>query len=141
MKKIILFVTIFTSIAFTVSGGEPPHSKSKKLKVSSALRQNMTLMEGQYINLQILTKSNGMDYDQILKALEKMEGHAQKIRQINGKSDANEILDQPLVDLDSQIAGLKKYIVSRNPIRLRKGIDRLYSSCFRCHEAHAPAGE
>jgi hypothetical protein len=132
MKKTILFAALFTVVAFAVSGGEYSHSK---VKASPQLRQNMTLMEGRYINLQILTNSNGVNYDRILKSLDQMQVYAGKIRLINTNKD----LDRPLVDLDKQIGSLKKYAVQQNPIRLRKGIDNLYSTCFRCHEAHAPA--
>ena len=110
-------------------------SKNKKSDSKQlALRQNMQRMETNYFNLIVLANSKHVRFDEAKLTLEDMEDIARKIRALGVRKE----LDQPLKDLNAQIGSLKKEISQEDPIHLRKGIDQLYETCFRCHSLHAP---
>ncbi|QQR79931.1 MAG: hypothetical protein IPJ69_11385 [Deltaproteobacteria bacterium] len=131
MKKYLVLFLLVTSPLMA-------YSAKKEMKINRdpnliKIRQQMSRMESNYFNLEILANSKVLNFDEVNRTLEDMEDMARKMR----ASSARKELDQSLKDLSKQIGDLKKEVKQEDPIHLRKGIDEIYQSCFRCHSLHA----
>lgn len=97
------------------------------------LKQEMGLMEGTYFaNLQTMTQGDPIDYSEVLNRISLMEDSIKRIRSINKSTT----LEKSLEKLASQVNHLNKYAQQQNPIMLRKKMDEVYQTCFRCHATH-----
>ncbi len=138
MRKTILFSLLVGSLfALPMTGAQgrqKGHPEGSSVEATVPLREAMTRMEAQYLKLAILSSESAMDYNALREGLDNMQSAAQRARKIN----TNQALDQPLKDLSGRVSRLNRFLEKQDPIRLKKGIDGLYDSCFRCHEAHAP---
>jgi hypothetical protein len=98
------------------------------------LREGMTTMEMRFVDLQIMAAEDKVDFKAVQKALEQMETASKKIRKVN-PSDA---LVEPLQKLSDQIGGLQRDARRKDRAALKGNLDRLFETCFKCHQAHAP---
>lgn len=131
MKKIHFLMLIL------ICGGAVwayPSQNKKDLSKNRELRQSMQRLETHYFNLALLANSKNLEFDVVQKQLGDMEALTRKIRVLGVRPE----LDSPLKALTAQIGSLKKEVSQEDPIHLRKGIDQLYETCFRCHALHAP---
>jgi len=130
MKKAVLFVMLLLC-APTVSAS---HDSITDPEVYIPLREEMTHMEIRFVELELLTASQPIDYAAIETSLKKMAASSKKIREVN----RNEVLKESLKNLADQVTLLEKEIHGKDAKTIRKRLDRLYQNCFRCHETHAP---
>lgn len=111
-----------------------PHSSVNDPKLVLQVRQEMSRLEGGFVEIETHNTAGQVDYDKILKALEQMDAAARTIQRVI----ANQEWTPLLKDLSSQLQRVRRSASKQDPITMRKNIDAMYDSCFRCHAANAP---
>jgi hypothetical protein len=142
MKPIAAVLSVIAVILATASSGSAreraykPHSQVNDPQLVLQLRQQMALMENGFSGIEDHFTGSNVDYDAILKAVSQMEATGRTLRKVVPDKEWNE----PLAGLNTQLAKVRKAAGRQDPITLRKQVDALYDSCFRCHAANAPQG-
>lgn len=110
------------------------HAPITDPKVYIPLREEMNHMEMRFVDVQIMAAEEKVDFKAMQKALAEMEQASKKIRSIN----PNEALTEPLEKLGDQLKGLQRDARRKDLSSLKGNLDRLFQTCFKCHQAHAP---
>jgi hypothetical protein len=110
------------------------HPEVTDPKVYIPWREQMTHMEMRFVDLQIMTAQDEVDFKSVQKAVQDMEAASKKIRAIN----PSEALRDPLEKLGNQLQGMQRDARRKDLPALKGGLDRLFETCFKCHQAHAP---
>jgi len=134
---IALAVTLFLISSIPLQAANrvyKPHSQVNDPNLVMQLRQEMAHLENGFVEIETHNTAGEVDYDQILKAVERMEATSRTIQRVV----ANKEWSPPLKDLNSQLQSIRRSISRRDPLTLRKNIDAMYDSCFHCHAANAP---
>lgn len=134
MKKYFLLGLLMTLTGAVVGAAETGHAKITDPNIYIPLRENMTEMELKFVDIQILSAADAIDFKAIQKGLDQMEAAAKKIRSINPKENMRE----PLAKLSDQLGSLKRDVRRKDAASLKANLDRLFETCFKCHQAHAP---
>lgn len=111
-----------------------PHSNVNDPNLVLQLRQEMSRLENGFVTIEEHYTAAGVDFDAIKKAVSEMDAARRTIGRIVPQSAWKE----PLNDLNSQLEKVRKAASRQDPITMRKAIDGMYDSCFRCHAANAP---
>ncbi|HSA59104.1 MAG TPA: hypothetical protein VLJ37_05405 [bacterium] len=112
----------------------PPEPRIKDPEVYIPLREEMTRLEMRFVDIQLLSASDKVDFRVVLKALDEMEAAGNKIRKVMPDGGLQDALKQ----LSSQIDGLQRDSRRRDRAALKGDLDRLFETCFKCHQTHAP---
>lgn len=134
----VVKATRLTLAAALLFGGtliaSPLHPQIKDPEVYIPLREEMTHLEMRFVDVQLMSASDKIDFRAVLKALDEMETAAKKIRKVIPDGG----LQGALQELSSQIDGLQRDSRRRDRAALKADLDRLFETCFKCHQTHAP---
>jgi hypothetical protein len=111
-----------------------PHSKMNDAQLVLQLRQEMSQLESGFVEIESNITAGGVDYDQIVALVDRMDATRRTIQKVVPNKDWEPMLK----GLTSQLQKIRKFSARQDPISLRKEIDSLYDSCFRCHAVNAP---
>ena len=141
MKKATLMLTLMgllTGVGYLAEARVyKPHSQVNDPRIVMQLHQQMNLLSESFVEIEEGESRGEVDYARILRAVEKMEAARQTVRQIV----SNKAWAKPLNDLSLQLKQVRKAAIKENPLLLRREIDSLYQTCFKCHAANAPKYE
>ena len=142
MTKILLcLLTGASLLAFSSSASAgaaervyKPHSSVNDPTLVMQVRQEMSRLEGGFVEIEPHNTAGQVDYDKILKAVENMEAAARTIQRVIANKEWSPLLK----DLNSQLQSVRRSSNRQDPITLRKNIDAMYDACFHCHASNAP---
>jgi cytochrome c556 len=112
----------------------PLHPEIKDPAVYIPLREEMTRMEMRFVDAQILAAEDKVDFRAVQRALDEMERASRKIHKVITDGGLQESLQK----LGTQIDGLQRDARRRDRNALKGDLDRLFETCFKCHQTHAP---
>ncbi|HSA59103.1 MAG TPA: hypothetical protein VLJ37_05400 [bacterium] len=138
MKRNLFMFAIAALLAAGVASAAErpykPHSKLNDPQLVLQLRQQMTQLESGFVEIENNITAGGVDYDKITALADQMDAVRRTIQKVVPNKDWEPMLK----GLNSQLQRIRKYSARQDPLTLRKEIDALYDSCFRCHAANAP---
>jgi len=133
-SRFVLLIAFLWVIPSTAEEKAVAHSGITDPKIYIPLREEMTHMEIKFVELEMLAATKPLDYAAIEASLQTMTESSKKIRSVN----QSEVLKEPLKNLTEQLTLLKKDVRGRDAETIKNHLDRLYQTCFRCHETHVP---
>jgi cytochrome c556 len=122
-------------LAAAALSAAPLHPEIKDPAVYIPLREEMTRMEMKFVEVQILAAEDKVNFRAVQKALDEMELASKKIRKVMPGGGG---LQEALQKLGSQLDGLQRDSRRRDLNALKGNLDRLFETCFKCHQTHAP---
>lgn len=139
VSKIIISLSLLMSVfslnslnAFENTSKNDLGKKTEKKLIK--LRGLMDSMEKEYLNLEILTNSDNIDYEKIRDSLDHMEDAAEKILNTQFRPE----LKPSLENLQAEVKKFHEKTYAQKQKLLHGHLETIYHLCFRCHQAHAP---
>jgi hypothetical protein len=138
MKRLapLLALAFWLAAAPAAAADRPykPHSKMNDPQLVLQLRQEMSQLESGFVEIENNVTAGGVDYDKIVELVDRMDATRRTVQKVVPNKDWEPMLK----GLTAQLQKIRKSSARRDPITLRKEIDALYDSCFRCHAVNAP---
>jgi hypothetical protein len=135
LPSLIALVLLLASVTASAADRPyKPHSKMNDPQLVLQLRQEMSQLESGFVEIEGNITAGGVDYDKIVALVDRMDATRRTIQKVVPNKDWEPMLK----GLTAQLQKIRKYSSRQDPITLRKEIDALYDSCFRCHAVNAP---